>query len=100
MDLIDLRAQLEIALAAFGQSLSLVQVAVIYLGGNAAGAIIPMPGGLGSIDGALIALLGGVGGINLGVATSVAVLFRVLTFWLRVPLGWASMRILQRSGEL
>ncbi|HUX70493.1 MAG TPA: lysylphosphatidylglycerol synthase transmembrane domain-containing protein [Cellulomonadaceae bacterium] len=91
---------LESALAAFGQSLSLVQVAVIYLGGNAAGAIIPMPGGLGSIDGALIALLGGVGGINLGVATSVAVLFRVLTFWLRVPLGWASMRILQRSGEL
>ena len=91
---------LESALAAFGQNLSLVQVAVIYLGGNAAGAIIPMPGGLGSIDGALIALLGGVGGINLGVATSVAVLFRVLTFWLRVPLGWASMRILQRSGEL
>ncbi|OIQ90468.1 hypothetical protein GALL_276550 [mine drainage metagenome] len=91
---------LESALAAFGQNLSLVQVAVIYLGGNAAGAVIPMPGGLGSIDGALIALLGGVGGINLGVATSVAVLFRVLTFWLRVPLGWASMRILQRSGEL
>ncbi len=91
---------LESALAAFGQNLSLVQVAVIYLGGNAAGAIVPMPGGLGSIDGALIALLGGVGGINLGVATSVAVLFRVLTFWLRVPLGWASMRILQRSGEL
>ncbi len=91
---------LESALAAFGQNLSLVQVAVIYLGGNAAGAIIPMPGGLGSIDGALIALLGAVGGINLGVATSVAVLFRVLTFWLRVPLGWASMRILQRSGEL
>jgi len=91
---------LESALAAFGQNLSLVQVAVIYLGGNAAGAVIPMPGGLGSIDGALIALLGGVGGINLGVATSVAVLFRVLTFWLRVPLGWASMRVLQRSGEL
>lgn len=91
---------LDAALAAFGQHLSLVQVAIIYLGGNAAGAVLPTPGGLGSIDAALIALLGTVGGINFGVATSVAVLFRLMTFWLRIPLGWVSMRALQRSGEL
>jgi uncharacterized membrane protein YbhN (UPF0104 family)/tRNA A-37 threonylcarbamoyl transferase component Bud32 len=91
---------LDAALAAFGQQLSLVQVAIIYLGGNAAGAVLPTPGGLGSIDVALITLLGTVGGINFGVATSVAVLFRVVTFWLRIPLGWVAMRVLQRTGEL
>jgi len=28
------------------------------------------------------------------------VLFRVLTYWMRIPLGWTAMRFLQRSGEL
>src|SRR5690606_23897413 len=43
------------ALAAFGQQLDLVDVAVIYLVGNAAGAAVPTPGGLGAIELALIA---------------------------------------------
>jgi hypothetical protein len=34
------------------------------------------------------------------VAASVAVLFRVLTFWGRVPLGMLAMRRLQRTKEL
>jgi hypothetical protein len=24
----------------------------------------------------------------------------VVTFWLRIPLGWVAMRVLQRTGEL
>ncbi|QTE29462.1 lysylphosphatidylglycerol synthase transmembrane domain-containing protein [Pengzhenrongella sicca] len=87
------------SLAAFGQELSLVQVALVYLIGNAAGAAVPSPGGIGTIE---LALIGGLtaAGLNPGVATSVAILFRVLTYWLRIPIGWVAMRTLQRSGEL
>ena len=86
-------------LAAFGQELTLVQVALIYLVGNAAGAAVPTPGGIGTIE---IALTTGLtaGGLNPGVAASVALLFRVLTYWLRIPVGWVAMRVLQRSGDL
>jgi uncharacterized membrane protein YbhN (UPF0104 family)/tRNA A-37 threonylcarbamoyl transferase component Bud32 len=87
------------ALQAFGQHVSLVQVAVLYLAGNTAGSLVPTPGGLGTVEFALATGLASVG-TNAGVAISVAVLFRVLTFWLRIPIGWASMRYLQRRGEL
>ncbi len=87
------------SLAAFGQHLSLVQVAVVYFVGNAAGAVIPTPGGIGTIEIALIAGLTATG-INPGVAASAAILFRVLTFWLQIPIGWASYRFLRRTGEL
>jgi uncharacterized membrane protein YbhN (UPF0104 family) len=89
----------EACLAAFGQHLPLVQVALIYLVGNAAGAAIPTPGGLGTIEGALIFGLTA-SGMNPGVAASVTILFRVVTFWLPIPLGWIAMRYLQRQGEL
>jgi uncharacterized membrane protein YbhN (UPF0104 family) len=86
-------------LRAFGQDLTLVQVALIYLVGNAAGAAVPTPGGIGTIE---IALTTGLtaGGLNPGVAASVAILFRVMTYWLRIPVGWVAMRVLQRAGDL
>ncbi|MFF1530810.1 flippase-like domain-containing protein [Cellulomonas sp. NPDC058312] len=89
----------EVCLRAFGQELSLVQVAVVFLAGNTAGSVAPTPGGIGTTEIALAGALSVVG-VNPGVATSVAVLFRVLTYWLRIPVGWASMRYLQRVGEL
>jgi len=85
---------------ALGQHASLVQVALIYLTGNTAGAIIPTPGGMGTVELALGGTLAAVTGINAGIAASIAVLFRVLTYWLRIPLGWVAMRFLQRRGEL
>lgn len=89
----------EVCLLAFGQHLSLVQVAIVYLAGNTAGSIAPTPGGIGTTEIALAGALTVVG-VNPGVATSVAVLFRVLTYWLRIPVGWAAMRYMQRVGEL
>lgn len=88
------------ALAALGQEASLVQVALVYLTGNTAGSIIPTPGGIGTVEGALAVGLSAIAGVNLGVAGTVALLFRVLTFWLRIPLGWLAMRYLTRTGEL
>ena len=90
----------EAALKALGQDASLVQVALVYLTGNTAGSIIPTPGGVGTVESALALSLSGIAGINIGVATTAAVLFRVLTYWLRIPFGWAAMRYLQRTGEL
>ena len=87
------------SLVAFGQHLSLVQVALVFLVGNAAGAAVPTPGGIGTIE---VALIGGLtaSGINPGVAASVTILFRVLTYWLQIPIGWVSMRYLLRKGSL
>lgn len=89
----------EVCLLAFNQHLSLVQVAIVYLAGNTAGSIAPTPGGIGTTEIALAGALTVIG-VNPGVATSVAVLFRVLTYWLRIPVGWAAMRYMQRVGEL
>lgn len=87
-------------LQALNQDASLIQVALVYLAGNTAGALVPTPGGMGAVEFALATTLAGVTGMNIGVATSIAVLFRALTYWLRIPFGWAAMRYLQRTGEL
>ncbi|HWB36830.1 MAG TPA: flippase-like domain-containing protein, partial [Rugosimonospora sp.] len=88
------------SLHGLGQHVSLVQVAIVYLAGTTLGSLVPTPGGVGTVEAALAAGLGTVAGINPGVAFSVAVLFRVLTYWLRIPLGWVAMRHLQRVGEI
>ena len=87
------------ALAAFGRSLNLVDVAVIYLVGNALGALVPTPGGLGGVEGALTAGLTAAG-IPASIAFSVTMLYRVVTYWGRVPIGWVAMRYLERKGDL
>jgi uncharacterized protein (TIRG00374 family) len=86
-------------LAAFGERLGLIQIALIYLVGNTAGAIVPSPGGVGTIE---VTLIGGLtaAGVSAGVAASVVILFRVLTFWLPVPAGWLALHSLQRTGDL
>jgi uncharacterized membrane protein YbhN (UPF0104 family) len=87
------------ALAAFGQELSLVDAAVVYLVGNAAGAAVPTPGGLGAIE---FALTGGLtaAGVPFALATSATLVFRVATYWARIPIGWVAMRYLQKKGDL
>jgi len=35
-----------------------------------------------------------------GVAPSVAIIYRVVSYWARIPLGFVAMRYLQRKGEL
>jgi len=87
------------AIRAFGYQFSLMDVAVVYLLSNAAGAVSPTPGGLATIEAALI------GGLNLaGVAVAVAApmvfLYRGLTYWARIPMGYIAMRIMQNRNEL
>lgn len=86
-------------LRAFGQKLAITDVTVLYLLGNAVGAVVPTPGGLGAVEGALTAGLAPTGMGN-AVAVSVVLVFRLLTYWARIPLGWAAMRFLQNRGEI
>jgi len=88
-------------LSAFGRGndLSLIDLAIAYLFGNALGAVVPTPGGLGTVEAGLIGGLRSAG-IALGLATSMALLFRFLTFWARIPIGWVAMKVLRRSDDL
>lgn len=88
------------ALRAFGQQVSLIDVAIVYLVGNTIGAMAPTPGGLGAVEVALITGLTTTAAVPAAIATSVVVLFRVATYWVQIPLGWLAMQHLQRKGNL
>jgi uncharacterized membrane protein YbhN (UPF0104 family) len=92
-------AAFQAALLAFGQRLAFDTSSIAYLLGNSAGSAAPTPGGMGAIEAAEMAALGAAG-VNAGVAVSVVVVFRVATFWIRIPLGWLMMRALERRGVL
>jgi len=74
-------------------------IAVVYLTGSAIGSIFPTPGGLGAVEAALTAGLTAAG-VRGAAAASAVLLFRVLTFWLPVPAGWAALKVLERDGAL
>jgi uncharacterized protein (TIRG00374 family) len=88
-----------LSLAAFGQSLPLTALAITYLASNSIGSVVPSPGGIGPVEAALTGGLA-LAGIPAATAASVAVLYRLLTFWGRVPLGWAALHHLQRRDVL
>jgi glycosyltransferase 2 family protein len=85
--------------AAFGRSVPIASIAVVYLTGSALGSLIPTPGGLGAVEAALTAGLTAAG-LPGAVAVSSVLLFRLLTFWLPVPFGWAALNFLERKQAL
>lgn len=92
-------AAFDAALQAFGYHPRIIDIAVVYLLGNTAGAIAPTPGGLGAIEVALVAALATVG-IPKSIAPSIVVLFRAFTYWARIPLGYFAMRYMQAKKEI
>ena len=74
-------------LVAVGQALGLpvppAHMALAYLAATVAVALIPTPGGLGSVEAALIVALVAAGG-PVAVATAVVLAYRIITVW--VPL--------------
>ena len=85
--------------AAFGRSVPIASIAVVFLTGSAFGSIMPTPGGLGAVEAALTAGLTAAG-LPGAVAVSSVLLFRLLTFWLPVPAGWAALSYLERHQVL
>jgi uncharacterized membrane protein YbhN (UPF0104 family) len=84
--------------AAFGP-VPIAAIALVYLTGSAIGSVIPTPGGIGGVEAALTAGLTAAG-IPGAVAVSAVLLFRLITFWLPVPFGWAAVNYLERKGDL
>ena len=82
--------------AAFSRSVPIAKIGVVYLTGSAIGSIIPTPGGIGAVEAALTAGLtaAGVPGAS---AASAVLLYRLVTFWLPVPLGAAALKYLERE---
>jgi len=90
---------LAVSVQAFGGSLPIVAVAVVYLTGSAIGSVVPTPGGIGAVEAALTAGLTAAG-LTGATAISSVLLFRTVTFWLPVPLGWTALHYLQRHDAL
>jgi glycosyltransferase 2 family protein len=84
---------------AFHGSVAFAGIAVVYLTGSALGSIIPTPGGLGAVEAALTAGLVATG-LHGTEAASAVLLFRLLTFWLPVPFGWAALSYLERKDAI
>jgi uncharacterized membrane protein YbhN (UPF0104 family) len=90
---------LDACIRALGGSVSLAGTAVVYLTGAALGSAVPTPGGLGAVEAALSA---GLTAAGLPGATSVSavLLFRTITFWLPVPVGWGAFNHLERHDYI
>ncbi|TGO03830.1 lysylphosphatidylglycerol synthase transmembrane domain-containing protein [Serinibacter arcticus] len=86
-----------LTLHAFGASIPLTTLAIVYLVSNTAGSAVPTPGGIGAVEGALTAGLTAAG-VATAASLATAFVFRLLTFWGRVPLGWFALRYLQKRN--
>jgi uncharacterized protein (TIRG00374 family) len=77
---------------AMGGSLPFAQVGAVYLGAHLLASAAPVPGGLGALEAAMVAGLSALG-MPIGAAASAVLIFRLLTFWLTIPVGWVSLKI-------
>jgi uncharacterized protein (TIRG00374 family) len=82
---------------ALGGQLPFVQVGAVYLGGHLVASAAPVPGGLGALEAALVAGLSALG-MPVGAAASAVLIYRLLTYWLTVPVGWLCLKISEQRG--
>jgi len=69
-----------------------------YGAGIVAGSIWPVPGGLGAVEAAMAASLVAAG-LPAGSALTVVVVYRLLSFWMLLGIGWVVMAVLSRRRE-
>ena len=91
---------LDVCLRAVGTHANFFAIAVVYLTGSAIGSIVPTPGGLGAIEVALSGGLTTIAHVPGAYALSAVLLYRLITFWLPIPIGWLSMNYLQHRDAL
>jgi uncharacterized protein (TIRG00374 family) len=84
---------------AFGGDTTFVTVTVVTMVGGTLASAAPTPGGVGAVEAALI---GGLAAFGVPAAVSVpsVLLYRVLTCWLPVFVGWPVMRWLTRNDMI
>ncbi|MGW5572065.1 lysylphosphatidylglycerol synthase transmembrane domain-containing protein [Nocardia thailandica] len=76
---------------AFGGSTNFVTVAIVTMIGGTLASAAPTPGGVGAVEAALIGGLAAFG-LPTEIAVPAVLLYRVLTCWIPVLLGWPIMR--------
>ncbi|MFF4979023.1 YbhN family protein [Streptomyces sp. NPDC001046] len=81
---------------ALGLELPAGHMAVAYLAATVAVALVPTPGGIGSVEAALVVALVAAGG-PAAVATAVVLAFRVVTVWLPLVPGALTLAALVRT---
>ncbi|HZQ87658.1 MAG TPA: lysylphosphatidylglycerol synthase transmembrane domain-containing protein [Acidimicrobiales bacterium] len=84
---------------AVGGSAGFATIAVVYLTGSALGSVVPTPGGIGTVEAAMTAALTAAG-LHSATALTAVLLFRLVTLWLPVPVGWVAFKVLERRGAL
>lgn len=81
---------------AFGGGTTFVTVTVVTMVGGTLASAAPTPGGVGAVEAALIGGLAAFG-VPAAIAVPSVLLYRVLTCWLPVFIGWPVMRWLTKN---
>ncbi|NUK26726.1 UPF0104 family protein [Streptomyces lunaelactis] len=77
-------------------SVPAVHLGIAYLAGSTLAAVVPTPGGLGSVDAALVIALV-TAGVPIALATSVVLGYRIISVWLPLVPGALVLGVLVRS---
>jgi glycosyltransferase 2 family protein len=86
-----------VLLRGFGTSAPLLLSVFFYETASLAGALIPLPGGLGVVEGMLRTQLVALGGIPASIATASMILVRFATLWWAVLVGFCALGILRQK---
>ena len=84
-----------VILGGFGQRTPVTLAGFFYATATLAGALIPLPGGLGVTDKLLEEQLAGLGGVEPAAATASMLLIRFATLWFAVVVGFAALGLLR-----
>ena len=82
-------------LSGFGESVPWTLSVFFYSTATLAGALVPVPGGLGLVEGMLREALLHLGGVEQGVATAAMILVRLATLWWAVLVGFIALFLLR-----
>lgn len=86
---------LSVLLDGFGAPLELTRCLFFYATATLAGALIPVPGGLGVVEAMIQEQLVRVGGVTMGAATASMLLLRFATLWWAVLVGFGALFLLK-----
>ncbi len=90
---------LVLCMEAVGSPISLAMGITIYLVGNTVGGAVPVPGGIGTTLAATVGALT-LAGAPTALAATGTLLFRLVTFYLQVPIGAVAFGYMQRKHLL
>jgi len=87
------------SIEAFGGDTSFVTVTIVTMVGGTLASAAPTPGGVGAVEAALIGGLAAFG-VPTAIAVPSVLLYRILTCWLPVFVGWPIMRWLTKKDMI